>query len=182
MVGAYIRKYMSQHHKLIGTKYLICISILPIICFLMKDNETLQGQVVDLMYKHCFPLIVLASVYLFVLFLKINISNDKIKKVIYYFSSSTFAVYLIHNNINISHYLWDKTGVQIWAVDKQNPFMVLVIGILVFVLCIIIDKLRMVIFKLLRIDMGITHISNMIENRFHIDEKMNATLSETKTH
>ncbi len=105
----------------------------------------------------------IASVAIFICFAGIKF-NRRIKWV-NVVSGVTFGVYLIHNNRNIAHYLWDTLKVSDWLIVKQNIIVVVGIGLAVFLACAVVEIIRSNLFKLLKVDYIISKASAMIEKK-----------------
>lgn len=145
IVGAYIKLYK---YKININKKIICLNVIVSIgiCILLT---TLMGQI-PAIRKYYFvenvnlvPIVYAAiSIFVFVLNTK-NFSN----KVINYIASSVLAVYLIHDDILIRNYVWTNIF-KGYKLIQHTIFMVNIIVsvIFIFVVCIIIDKLKLTIF------------------------------------
>lgn len=76
----------------------------------------------------------------------------------------TFSVYLIHNNDLIQEYVFDNVSKEISL--QPLPILILCIfgfAVVVYILCSMIDMLRIKIFKLLKIDYLIHKIDHKID-------------------
>lgn len=107
-----------------------------------------------------------ASVFLFLFFCSVQINNVKIMKVINFFGSLTFGVYLIHNNKTFSHYLWENLHINDWLVEKNNILMIIVLWIAVFIICSMIEFIRQRLFRLFKINMLISKIAEKLNKIF----------------
>ena len=111
------------------------------------------------------PFTVIASIIIVMIFTKINITlkNTFLKKFIYYLSISSFSVYAIH-----SHYLiYDFVLKDILLRYTYSNIFILVgyiiLGvIIIYLVCFLIDQVRKLLFKLLRIDKLIDLIGNKL--------------------
>ena len=127
-----------------------------------EASETLKKWSVSLV-DYISPTIVIAAVMLVCIFAKINVKHKFLAGVITFFSSSAFSVYLIHDN----NYFRDNIIVGAFkAVGDYAPIMlvltVLAIAVAIFVVCVLVDKVRVLLFKLLHIEA----LCNYIEKRF----------------
>ncbi len=91
------------------------------------------------------PIVIIESVCLFVFFLKLQISN-KWRRSILFFSSSAFAVFLLHVYIRNT---FDTLCTWAHNVSKGSFFCVLAVLIGVFLLSVLVDKLRQISFRAL---------------------------------
>jgi len=108
------------------------------------------------------PTILLCSISLFIIFANLNI-RPSFYKIISFFSTSAFAVYIIH------------THPCIWSVMKDyfikyaefNIILVIlaVIGtaLTIWIVCSLVDKVRQLLFKIIKIDLLATKISKFAE-------------------
>lgn len=98
------------------------------------------------------PMIFLSS-SLFVLFLQNNartVSNGKTKQILSRIAQYTFGVYLIHENHYIHAFLWKEVIPAEY--NGLMFFYCILTCLLIFCICIIIDYIRMILFKLIRVN------------------------------
>lgn len=182
-VGAYIRLYYKAKLSRIirFIMWMVVIMMVPAYKFLIESfgnvHWFLEGYI-EVLYKADSVLILAASVLLVLLFVDIDIKNDLCAKGINWLGAGCLGVYLIHNNRNLSHYIyiWEKLRVYYWIVEKENILMALFIGILVLVVCNVLEHLRQMIFMSLKIDALIVGLSRKAENMYHrwsVNENIN---------
>ena len=158
--GAYVAKYnvlknLSVKMSVIG--YLVCIAISVFSRFIMGN---VFPKRINLLVSYTSPTIVLCAVFLINIFTKIR-TNRKHVKIISTLAPLSFGVYLIHCNPIIMNKLIE--GSFAWIADKPLHFAIpLVVGVAVaiFVSCLVIDKVRLVLFDFCKIK----NISNWIEH------------------
>lgn len=155
VIAAYLRKYpadMKRKGWIYVLGYLLCcgltfgfgIGLLGVDRIVGK----LGGYATNWYAYNSLP-IVLGSVCLFIAFIKMDIKNAGIGKVINTLAGATFGVYLIHEHRYL-RYLWQQ-----WLGVEQNagkPLMILhLIGsiLLVFAICVGIDLVRKWLFGLI---------------------------------
>lgn len=114
------------------------------------DSNYLSGGIIA---KYTFPLIVINSVLLLLLFSRIKIKNTKVQTKIKEFSLLTFSVYLIHTN----KLVFDNVIFGLFEGYKtfNAVFMILAIlssALAIYVICTMIDMIRFELFKLIRIN------------------------------
>lgn len=116
--------------------------------------------------------IFLASVSLTLFFANVSVRNEKAQKIIKAAAPSAFAVYLIHvNNIVFSLNLWDKLRILC-----EKPIIVMILGVFanaagIFVICIAVDFLRRLLFKLWNINRVINKASDFLVNKISKEDK-----------
>lgn len=145
MIGAYIRKYGTVKTDTISIGIGIISTILILGSILWNDFHYSDGlYVMYLAHKGNSIVGLLAAIGIFSIFknLKVNYSN-KINVI----ASTTFAVYLIHNNPLISNWLWNSV---VSSKDYiESPFFLLhMLGVtlLIFAVCSILEWLRLKVF------------------------------------
>lgn len=115
------------------------------------------------------PLTILASFELFLFFVSLRQSrNNKKAHFVKVLSVATFGVYLIHTH----DVIWDYFR-NFFVFENKNGIelliLTLVIAIIVFFICFILDYLRQLLFKLTRME----KISNLLAEKLSvINEKM----------
>lgn len=100
---------------------------------------------------------------LVIIFSKLSLGK-KTKKIIACFSPAVFGVYLIHTQPIIwEHFMREAFA---WFVDLDLiiiPFAILICALGIFVSCILVEKIRLIIFDFLRIDKSIKKIADHME-------------------
>lgn len=171
--AAYIRLYKPSFSHLKSKAsnliiYFIFIFVMLLLKFVkaylsirLKGNEIMPF----LFYSYNSIFILIASIMLFVFFLKVNIKNEKICRSINVVASLAFGVFLIHSHFALRDKLWIYLGSQNYI---SSPIMVLHLiscVVLVFTVCAIIEYLRKLLFKKAKIDLLIGHIVKSISTK-----------------
>lgn len=175
-IGSYLRLYVTKEWiKKNATK----IRILSVVFLLLPGisriviaftTRLILGHVVGagLFFSNNSIIIVPATILFFLTFLTFDIKNKKIEKVINKLSSGSFAVYLIHDNPNISTKMWSilAEGIHLYDMRLVIEFLGVIIGI--YVACVIIDAIRRQLFKIVnnisvgnKIDIFINKVFNI---------------------
>lgn len=153
IIGAYIRLY-GNPQKGFGI-YFARYVLFTLITFVFKwtieiITVSVLGEsvlVLDFFQYNSFT-VLLASVFLFMAFLNLEIKNEHIEKIIIYISPCSLACYLIHLNPNFRYWLWDD---MIRTVDHYEQtsyiFYVLSCSCLVFLISCAIDKCRQRLYR-----------------------------------
>lgn len=176
IAGGYVRKYYREKNKKkFGILYFVCILIVPISKYIvLLSGKAIKGfhidinldiiiKISEILFNFNSLPVLCASVFLFVFFCSIEIKNAKAKKYINFFGNLTFGVYLIHNNRNLSGYLWKSLKINYWLVERKNFFIILLIAIIVFIVCSLIECIRQYLFKLFKINILINKIAEKLE-------------------
>ena len=173
LLGAYAGKYLSDLK--IKKKHIITL-----ICCIVGGvlGNALVRIITPMIYDHVMydswflnyvsPFNVAASVIMVLLFnnIKINLKNKFLEKFILYLSICSFSVYIIH-----SHYLvFDYVLPNMMYDYTQNRIYVLLgallIGLIaIYLLCFIIDLIRIQLFKLFRINKLIDYLGNKLNKK-----------------
>ncbi|ULQ48511.1 acyltransferase family protein [Liquorilactobacillus nagelii] len=145
LLAAYIKKYpfklveslKASFVFLIAGIFLLLLSIvLP--CLLSQPDQTLF-QYSSYFLSENSLLSVWISIGLFLVFKNISLGYNYVINLI---AGSTFAVYLIHDNLFVRNLLWGYVNDAQFHGGKQLLFSDLITSAVVFSLCIIIDLIR----------------------------------------
>lgn len=153
MLGAYLQLYPPNFHKsiLVGTA-IVCTSISAILY---------AGGHADVFF-HCSPLMVLYSASLFLLSVRLSFNNTLIKKILTYCAPTTFGVYLIHVHPLCFHTLNEHINQLNNYLDY--PCWITAVGSLsIFIICTLIDHLRIKLFASIKIPELCSHIQNRLK-------------------
>jgi len=144
LIGAYINKYninIQKTHNFI--LYIFSILILTFSFVALYNLKSLNFAMKLLNYNNI--LVLIPSILLFNLALNINLSDNK-SKLILFISQSCFSVYLITENIFTRNVLWNKLINTFKYCDTYiYPIYYLGILVLIFIVCIVIDKIIFII-------------------------------------
>lgn len=150
ILGAIFKKYDIKS-KVSLIQSLVLIFIPTLITWLTKVLFHFSKiKTEDLFVSYCSPTVVAAAAGLVCFFSKIEIS--KCQKFISFLASSAFSVYLIHDNIHFRNLL--MSGSFAFINDYNTlllPVFVLISALIIFVVCTLIDKVRILLFDICRI-------------------------------
>ena len=172
LIGAYIKMYsQNKRYQKIWLLYSGTILLIPTIKFIIMMIGSLQNyisidkvqRISEVFYAFNSVPALCASVLLFLCFLQVKIQHPKCVTCINLISRSTFGIYLIHNNRNIAHALWEGLKIDYWLTEKENILIVLFILCAVFIVCGWIETIRKRLFILLRIDRVINKAAEQAE-------------------
>lgn len=165
-----ISGYLKLHFdikKCKNSKYLLiyfisCILLYLIFLFIIYFKIPYFSA--DYFYSYNFILVLIASVSLFIYFKNLKIKSNVFNKIILFFSPLTFGVYLIHENPLVRNKLWDEVAKLIS--DKYFYVNIIILGIIVFILCSMIDYIRKLIFKPIDKKIMNNKFLNKIDSKF----------------
>lgn len=152
-IAGFIRKFgldLSKKKML----FLFCICILST-SVVHIGNFGFLGVFISYSWAYNSPLNIIAAVSLFGLFLKINFQSN----IINIFSSSAFAVFLIHGDYNIMDFLFNNVFRASTTYDniKWVPYMFIAI-VIIYIVCSIIDFIKRIV-----IDSWLVNLLNKIK-------------------
>lgn len=157
-VAAYIKKYDCFNKK--PSHYFFLYLLLSLISFAGTVLHTFVskkflngsgGGTIFLDYNSIF--VFLASVFLFLCFKNLNIKKGFSKKIIGFFAPRTLGVYLIHNHLILSGWLWKNVFCGVKYVNSYKLVIHYFLSIVImFIACALLDYLRHLLFKVLHIN------------------------------
>ena len=114
-------------------------------------------------YSYTSLFVIICSLALFVLFININVKNKYINTVISFFSKSTFGVYIIHTNLIVWVYILGNRFINLSCVPVYElAFKVILATLIIFLVCTLIERVRMLLFKVLYIDRIVKFLDKVI--------------------
>lgn len=192
IIGAYIKKYVEIRPKeLYMTKYILIAVIITLLSIIIYSvAKRINNDVIIYLLTIIFNGIeeynsllgVLMSVYIFMRFRTITIKSKTFTKIISFIVPSIFSVYLIHENVNLKKVLWVNLGIMNFANSwLMIPYILLMI-IIVFIACVVIDLIRRGIYYLLKKIPFVYKCINILNTRIEkINLKINNYLAEETT-
>lgn len=167
MIGGYIKKYCvsPKFFKRNFSLYLLMIGIVCLSKFALEYLSTiLESQSYNslLFVSYTSPFILLASIFLFLFFSKIQFKTTMSRKIVTFFAPISFGVYLIHTHPFIWNYLLiDRFKNYSTLSPHFLIIFVLLTAISIFIFCSLVDLLRKKLFSLFRLPA----FSNYFENQ-----------------
>ena len=159
IIGAYFGKnVINLENKEKCIYYIFCVMIYFLCSFLtlriyLKKKNILKIIPNNLFVEYISPSIIIQAISLLMFFSKLPIKKNMIKKIISFFSSLNFSAILIHGRLFQTNSLITKR----WFYRIKNindSFLILkiiLIAIFVYIICILIDYFRSLLFKILKI-------------------------------
>lgn len=146
-IGAYLRLY-KDNIKFRDSNIILILSIISLI-FIVIIQIQYKTSFINLNYTSNF-LSLLISIGIFMLF--INFKDFK-SIIINSIASSTFGIYLLHDNFLVRDFIWKKLHIEDFMVEKHFWIREILLVLTIFVIGLVIDKLRQIciekpIFKL----------------------------------
>ncbi len=168
VAGSYIKKYNPlsnvKFNKLFGTAILIylfsfiTVIILDLVSVHIKALLTFETYLFEMETITAF----LIAVFMFLAFSRLNIGFSKFINIV---ASSTFGIYLIHDNEIFRKFLWGTLFKTATYSDTLLliPYSLLVI-IIVFVVCSVIELIRIYVFEKQYMKL-VTKITNKLDKK-----------------
>lgn len=184
-IGAYIRKFVEVKHK---NKYIIKYILLTIIFTLIyMILQIYQGITTNaivyyriyliltgLREYNCIILIAMA-ICVFMKFVTIKIKSNFANQTISFIAPSMFSIYIIHENININDWLWKSLGIINYADSCLMVPYILLMVLVVFIACLLIDLLRRGVYSLLKKISLVNRLVSIINEKIDkLNMKINA--------
>lgn len=184
-IGAYIRKFVEVKHK---NKYIIKYILLTIIFTLIyMILQIYQGITTNaivyyriyliltgLREYNCIILIAMA-ICVFMKFVTIKIKSNFANQTISFIAPSMFSIYIIHENININDWLWKSLGIINYADSCLMVPYILLMVLVVFIACLLIDLLRRGVYSLLKKISFVNRLVSIINEKIDkLNMKINA--------
>lgn len=122
--------------------------IILVSLYILFENTFISSLIWGVSFKYNSPLLILGSIILFMGFNRLKISS----RVINYVASSTFAVYLIHEGLIGKKIIYPSLFILKTSIPHTQLYVfILLISLLIFVSCILIDKLLKPVYGLISV-------------------------------
>lgn len=163
LIGAYVKMY--KPFEIINNLFIwSCIWFISIVSFNLVSIFHLEF-LIDLQYNNW--IFILKSFATFMMFRKLKIDyNSFIGKCIAFCAPNIFAIYIIHNQYFLISWL-PSIGLKFTFSDNIWVFLILycifIIGVMLG--CILIDKVRLYIFKIVGLTNCLNNFSNKIDHK-----------------
>lgn len=146
MIGAYIQKYGNSKLDKLSIYTGMASSLIIVFSIIWNDyHVSVQSDIMYLAHKGNSILGLLAAIGIFTVFKNLTCKYNRWINIL---ASTTFAVYLIHNNPIISDWLWN-TVVCADRYLESSFFLLHMLGVttLIFGVCAILELIRLRIVK-----------------------------------
>ena len=170
MAGAYLRRFDLPLKKYQNFKMFFLISFLISIItvgFVYIKYRYGNGQFINVCYVYN-GFSYLTALLFFSLFKQLKLKNPFYIRAILKISPLTFGVYLIHDNPFVREWLWPKFNLYFFFNSPYFILCIFFIPLSIFLLCIMIDYFRSLLFRIIRIDDGVNKLSKIIDGKIHL--------------
>lgn len=164
-IAAYIRKYPNKYTENMKNNVIYASIVIIFLIFWVVEFNFL-GLVIPKASKYIMYfgdidsfLLLILSISLFLIFKNLKVKNSKFINLL---ASSTFGVYLIHDNKLVRNYIWVKLLKNNTYAESPYLILHLIISVIsVFVICTIIDQVRIHIIEKKIVEKLIDKIYNL---------------------
>ena len=169
VLGGFIKRYdlFASVGKIKALMvYILCILITwSSKIIIAKITLKVYGEVqyADTLLQYNSPTILIAAIALLIFFSKLELGSSVIKRLIGFFAPASLGVYIIHTNTLIwNYYLYDyaKQFTNCHAILMVIKVVCASLGI--YLCCSLIERIRIRLFQVLRIDQLIAQIDKLI--------------------
>ena len=173
LIGGYLRKYIIngkiEYKNYWNIVLFLGLALINLIYIIVIENFTLlalgREMFGGLLWTNTSPIMLGEAIFLFLFFsrLKINVYSFT-SRIIKFVTPLVFAVYIIHVHPCI---FWNDIVVKAFVpLAEFNPvltlLMVIMISIIVFAICILLDFIRSILFKILKVSLLCDKIGNWV--------------------
>ncbi len=166
LFGAYIRKYnlaqkISAGKSILGFFAAITVTFISeIVLYFLTERILGQPRGYDMLLSYTSITVFLSAVFLFLFCLNVKI-NSVASKIIKIFSPAALGVYLIHVHPNVFYNILSGSCANL----ANKPLVIMLVGVFlvtlgIFVVCSIVDLLRIQLFKLIKVNLWSEKIEN----------------------
>lgn len=163
LIGVYIKKYgISERIKYPGCIYGLSVAVMWLFKAGMNEKTFFVSGYEynsDWIIQYTSPFVVICAICLVSLFAGLKINKEWMVKVIKFFAPATFGVYLLHDNQLVRKNLMSGSF-QKYLSYSPGWFVIAVIltVIVIFLVCALIERVRIWMFKKIGIDKIISKI------------------------
>lgn len=155
MIAGYIRRFGVPTNITAKVRILtyiissILIFVAELILGVIVKNIGKMEYMMDMLYSYNHILVLIASLALFSTFIDIKpvVNSKKIEKIILLFSSSTFGIYLLHENLFVRNSWASWLGVDRLDNTALKLLFLIISIVVLFMVGTVIDRVRAGIFK-----------------------------------
>lgn len=175
IIGAWIKKSNIENRismKLAIAGYIISVGITWLSKILIVSvTETFIGKQVsgEILFKYTSPTVLFAGFFLFLACIQIKVNNKKIKMLLRKIMVSNFSVYLIHDHLLVRNHITSNLS---FFETKNSLFisimLVIIFSITIYITCILIDQVRVWLFKKIRINNFCIKIDHYLSTKLEV--------------
>lgn len=170
--GGLIHKYdvfnMFKTHKW-ALIYIVCMLLSWAIRYVLESLHLIEtGFVISSFNCYLSPLYFMGGIALFCVFKNVNITKSSAISLIKFFTPVCFGVYLIHDNMSFAHFFLDKKFAFLAQMDPISMVIgVILIGLGIFISCSLVDWIRELLFRKLKVKSRLANLEENIYSKFN---------------
>lgn len=150
LLGRYVRKYpikLLEKRAICLLLYIVLSVVMTVFTYAATRFEAIPSSLVWYSFNYLNPFVILSAISFMLFFTKLNLKS----KAVNWIASSCLAVYLIHANDALLPIYAGKVF-QIASTNGTPVLSIAIFIIIVYMASILIDKLRILLFRLVNID------------------------------
>ena len=171
-IASYFRLYYIPSYK--NTKWIVAYLIFSVLLILSRIviselSLIVLGEIkgAGLFFTYNSIIVLPASVFMFLTFLNWKLPKLKSSKTLLFLSSSTFGIYLIHDNKYLREILWNEILTPYAYVDKLYLVLYMLCCVLaIFFVSLFIERIRQIIFSPLQKSQWFSNLCLLITQKF----------------
>ena len=186
IIGAYMKKYVKiEKNKQYFIKYVlmtiiftIAITLLNILVRIVSESLDIWSIIYNILsyFRNFINIIVIyMAILIFMKFKTLKIKSNWFSKLVIFISSSIFSIYIIHDNVHLRDIIWQKFGMMNFANSWMMIPYILLVVLIIFTACLLIDLLRRGIYALLKKILVINKaVQKLNEKIYKVNTKINS--------
>ncbi|WP_407420811.1 acyltransferase [Methanobrevibacter sp.] len=149
--------------------YIVCMLLSWAIRFVLESVGLIEpGFALYSFNCYSSALYFVGGIALFCVFKNINITKSSVISVIKFFTPVCFGVYLIHNNMSLAHFYFDGRFEFLASMDPISLVIgVILIGLGIFVACSLVDWVRELLFRALKVKSRLAKFEKNVYSKFN---------------
>ena len=149
--------------------YIVCSLISWSIIYILESLGLIETGF-GLYSFNCYlsPLYFIGGIALFCVFKNVNITKSSAISLIKFFTPVCFGVYLIHDNMSFAHFFLDKKFAFLAQMGPISMVIgVILIGLGIFISCSLVDWIRELLFRKLKVKSRLANLEENIYSKFN---------------
>ena len=179
-IGAFLQKYIPvRKYRTVFLFLAYCVSVFLIwLSSVAQNNHRIYRFLNIGNFDYNNVTILLSSVFMMMLFVKIDIQKPVVQTIIARISTLTFGVYLIHDNPYVRTRLVINRFAWLSQLNLlQNTLQLLGISLVIFVFCLMVDYVRAFLFDVFKINFLCEKLCRFLsEKGNHLTDKITSRI------
>ena len=158
--------------------FTIAITLLNILVRIVSESLDIWSIIYNILsyFRNFINIIVIyMAILIFMKFKTLKIKSNWFSKLVIFISSSIFSIYIIHDNVHLRDIIWQKFGMMNFANSWMMIPYILLVVLIIFTACLLIDLLRRGIYALLKkIPVINKAVQKLNEKIYKVNTKINS--------